>query len=175
MDWTILSKTHRSVLRYVCVHALCNCEIRQTILLSFLDIPNHSAPTSRKQLFRSIPPFFRKERPSREARSWKRQKEKPSLVQQMLNVLDFVQQMLYFPHLFCVGRKATLRDKLNTAGGENGLKREVAQHGLTPLEARFASAQQRLNTSRKQLLRAILENPDDTFFLSSRELTNRYE
>jgi len=46
--------------------------------------------------------------------------------------------------------------------------------GNTPLEERFRSAEGRLNHSRKKLIRAILENPDDTFFLSSRELAKRY-
>src|SRR5215468_3677740 len=45
----------------------------------------------------------------------------------------------------------------------------------TPLEERFRDAEVRLNPSRKELLRAILENPDDTFFLSSRELARKYE
>ena len=47
--------------------------------------------------------------------------------------------------------------------------------GLTPLEARFAKAEPRLNASREKLVRAILDNPDDTFFLSSRELARRYD
>src|SRR5262249_43389358 len=46
--------------------------------------------------------------------------------------------------------------------------------GQTALEARFADAQSGLNPSRKELLRAILENPDDTFFLSSRELARTH-
>jgi DNA-binding MurR/RpiR family transcriptional regulator len=48
------------------------------------------------------------------------------------------------------------------------------QSGSTPLEARFKNAEPHLNASRKRLVRAILENPDDTFFLSSRELARRY-
>jgi DNA-binding MurR/RpiR family transcriptional regulator len=44
----------------------------------------------------------------------------------------------------------------------------------TPLEDRFREAESRLNPSRRKLIRAILENPDDTFFLSSRELAKRY-
>lgn len=44
----------------------------------------------------------------------------------------------------------------------------------TPLEVRFERAGEKLNPSRKELLRAILANPDDTFFLSSRELAKRY-
>jgi DNA-binding MurR/RpiR family transcriptional regulator len=46
--------------------------------------------------------------------------------------------------------------------------------GGTPLEARFRNAEPRLNPSRRKLVRAILENPDDTFFLSSRELARHY-
>jgi DNA-binding MurR/RpiR family transcriptional regulator len=49
-----------------------------------------------------------------------------------------------------------------------------ALSGYTPLETRFRSAEQNLNASRKKLVRAILENPDDIFFLSSRELAKRY-
>jgi DNA-binding MurR/RpiR family transcriptional regulator len=61
------------------------------------------------------------------------------------------------------------------AEGEAGI-RELGklQSGSTPLEARFKSAEPHLNASRKRLIRAILENPDDTFFLSSRELARRY-
>lgn len=47
--------------------------------------------------------------------------------------------------------------------------------GRTPLEARFARSQTKLNKSRKKLLGMILENPGDTFFLSSRELAKRYD
>ncbi len=44
----------------------------------------------------------------------------------------------------------------------------------TTLERRFAAAGGNLNASRRELLRLILENPADTFFLSSRELAKRY-
>ena len=47
--------------------------------------------------------------------------------------------------------------------------------GDTPLEARFRKAQPSLNSSRKELIRAILDNPEDTFFLSSRDLAKRYD
>lgn len=50
-----------------------------------------------------------------------------------------------------------------------------AAPGHTALEARFARSQANLSTSRKRLLRLILENPEDTFFLSSRELAKRYK
>ena len=46
---------------------------------------------------------------------------------------------------------------------------------LTVLEDRFAKAQSGLNPSRRRLLRMILENPEDTYYLSSRELAKRYQ
>jgi DNA-binding MurR/RpiR family transcriptional regulator len=53
--------------------------------------------------------------------------------------------------------------------------RENALPGLTALESRFAKAQSNLNPSRRRLLRMILENPEDTYYLSSRELAKRYQ
>jgi DNA-binding MurR/RpiR family transcriptional regulator len=47
--------------------------------------------------------------------------------------------------------------------------------GRTPLEIRFAKSQAKLSSSRKKMLGMILENPGDTFFLSSRELAKRYD
>jgi DNA-binding MurR/RpiR family transcriptional regulator len=49
---------------------------------------------------------------------------------------------------------------------------------MTPrseIEARFAEAQSRLNAHRRQLVQAILESPGETFFLSSRQLAQRYQ
>lgn len=43
----------------------------------------------------------------------------------------------------------------------------------TPLEVRFA--QSPLNGHRRQLIRAILDNPKEAYFLSSRELARRYD
>src|SRR5207237_2603107 len=48
------------------------------------------------------------------------------------------------------------------------------RQGPTTLERRVASAERKLNPSRRKLLRLILQNPEDTFFLSSRELAKRY-
>ena len=42
------------------------------------------------------------------------------------------------------------------------------------LEARFMKAQTNLSASRQRLLRQILDEPHETFFLSSRELARRY-
>jgi DNA-binding MurR/RpiR family transcriptional regulator len=51
----------------------------------------------------------------------------------------------------------------------------VRSVGRTPLEMRYAKSQAKLSRSRKKLLGMILENPGDTFFLSSRELAKRYD
>ncbi|HEY3929262.1 MAG TPA: MurR/RpiR family transcriptional regulator [Candidatus Koribacter sp.] len=47
--------------------------------------------------------------------------------------------------------------------------------GQTALEARFARMQSELSKSRRGLVRSILENPQDNFFLSSRELAKRHD
>ena len=46
---------------------------------------------------------------------------------------------------------------------------------MTTLETRFADAEPYLSTSRKRLVREILDHPEDTYFLSSRALAKRYE
>ena len=57
------------------------------------------------------------------------------------------------------------------AGRPPGERRQ----GQPTLEQRLAAAGENLNPSRRKLLRLILENTEDTFFLSSRELARRYE
>jgi RpiR family carbohydrate utilization transcriptional regulator len=47
--------------------------------------------------------------------------------------------------------------------------------GQTALETRLARSQPELSPSRKKLVRLILENHEDTFFLSSRALAKRYD
>jgi DNA-binding MurR/RpiR family transcriptional regulator len=47
--------------------------------------------------------------------------------------------------------------------------------GQTVLEERFGRFQDKLSPSRRKLLRTILENPEDAYFLSSREMATRYE
>jgi DNA-binding MurR/RpiR family transcriptional regulator len=42
------------------------------------------------------------------------------------------------------------------------------------LEARFAEGQHRLNERRRRLIQAILDSPDETYYLSSRDLAKRY-
>lgn len=47
--------------------------------------------------------------------------------------------------------------------------------GRTPLGSRFLDAQADLSTSRQRLLRRILDESNETFFLSSREMGRRYD
>ena len=65
---------------------------------------------------------------------------------------------------------ASSRQAVHAAGRANG-----ARKGQTELELRFAYSQESLSPSRRKLLRMILENPEDTYFLSSRELAKRYQ
>lgn len=51
----------------------------------------------------------------------------------------------------------------------------VTADGQTPLEIRFLKAQTNLSGSRQRLLRRILDEPHETYFLSSREMARRYE
>jgi DNA-binding MurR/RpiR family transcriptional regulator len=44
----------------------------------------------------------------------------------------------------------------------------------TSIEQRLADAQSRLNPRRRRIIQAALENPDETFFLSSRALARRH-
>ena len=47
------------------------------------------------------------------------------------------------------------------------------QASATPIEVRFARST--LNGQRRQLIRSILDNPEEAYFLSSRELARRYD
>jgi len=60
----------------------------------------------------------------------------------------------------------------DSIGAVNGLMRPA---GPTALESRIADARGSLSTGRKKLLSMIMENSEDTFFLSSRELGRRYQ
>ena len=67
--------------------------------------------------------------------------------------------------------KKTTNSAVNgTSANDNGL----GEDKKTMLEARFQSAQTNLSASRQRLLRQILTEADETFFLSSRELGRRY-
>lgn len=62
--------------------------------------------------------------------------------------------------------------KKNSASPKPG---NSAGNGRTNLETRFAHSQDQLSPSRRKLLGMILENAEDTYYLSSRELAARYE
>jgi len=62
--------------------------------------------------------------------------------------------------------------KGNASANANGTSNGA--DGLTSLETRFSAAQDDLSTSRQRLLRQILAEPHETFFLSSREMGRRY-
>ena len=50
-----------------------------------------------------------------------------------------------------------------------------ANAARTTIEERLAKASPKLNLSRRKLLTEILDNSEETYFLSSRELAKRYE
>jgi DNA-binding MurR/RpiR family transcriptional regulator len=78
-------------------------------------------------------------------------------------------------------KKVTL-SKENTAeqnnGAANGDEITGSSHmgpdAPTPLELRFIAAQPHLGSSRQRLLRQILDEPHENFYLSSREMGRRY-
>jgi DNA-binding MurR/RpiR family transcriptional regulator len=62
---------------------------------------------------------------------------------------------------------------------KNGTRKSVARTrdgaSTSPLEQRLAKAGSNLNSSRRRLLRQILDNSQDAYFLSSRELARHYD
>src|SRR5689334_10430695 len=62
----------------------------------------------------------------------------------------------------------------SAAMGVNGTITGTAA-STSPLEQRMSQAGANLNSSRRHLLRQILENSQDAYFLSSRELARRYD
>jgi DNA-binding MurR/RpiR family transcriptional regulator len=75
----------------------------------------------------------------------------------------------FFPGAFYMSK--TIINKVDA------LKQDAAASLVvrTPLEERFARASPSLNPSRRKLLLEILENSEDIYFLSSRQLAKRYE
>ena len=88
--------------------------------------------------------------------------------------------MLYsngFPdkaRLFARDAKHTMKPNKNRRTSPPAPRAGVG-NGKTALELRFSRAESSLNPSRRKLLRMILDNPQETFFLSSRELASRYK
>lgn len=62
-----------------------------------------------------------------------------------------------------------------TAGARLSNNGDGRSSWTTPLEDRFAQAESELNSSRRDLIRHILEEAEETCFLSSRELAKRYQ
>jgi len=56
-----------------------------------------------------------------------------------------------------------------------GSHHDGAGAGRTTIEERLAKASPKLNLSRRKLLTEILDNSEETYFLSSRELAKRYD
>lgn len=76
-------------------------------------------------------------------------------------------------------RKAQIQKTNDTTvdaaeNSSNILEGQNAADAQTPLETRFIEAQINLSASRQRLLRQILGKPQETFFLSSREMARRY-
>ncbi len=74
------------------------------------------------------------------------------------------------------GRQIVTRpDEFNVlARGSNGDQEDRESAGLTTLGTRFFNIQADLSSSRQRLLRQILDESNETFFLSSREMGKRY-
>ena len=71
------------------------------------------------------------------------------------------------------------RESIRTSGAEtndgtSSFLARPANGKKSTLEARFLESQENLSTSRQKLLTKILEEADETFFLSSRDLGRRY-
>jgi len=71
------------------------------------------------------------------------------------------------------GNQAALTAKDGTPG-RDGDGRDAIVAGRTPLAARFIQAHSELSSSRQRLLQQILDEANETFFLSSREMGRRY-
>lgn len=68
----------------------------------------------------------------------------------------------------------TRKDNNSLNGGDGRTLNNVAQETQTSLENRFISAHDSLSSSRQRLMRQILAEPQEVFFLSSREMGKRY-
>ena len=66
--------------------------------------------------------------------------------------------------------KSSPRKKARSNTHHNGTRAS-----RTALQSRFAEARSRLGPARQQLIRNILDNCEETCFLSSRELAKRYD
>ncbi|MGI8786226.1 MAG: MurR/RpiR family transcriptional regulator [Pyrinomonadaceae bacterium] len=72
-------------------------------------------------------------------------------------------------------QKTNGREAVETIKNDGDLPQTAATTTQTSLEARFNEAQTNLSASRQRLLQQILDEPHETYFLSSREMARRYE
>src|SRR5215213_6517663 len=72
-------------------------------------------------------------------------------------------------------KRAAPGDVLNTSAVEDGKTGGTAGVRHSPLGARFFDTQAGLSSSRQRLLRQIIDESNETFFLSSREMGRRYK
>ena len=70
-------------------------------------------------------------------------------------------------------RVISVDQKMDQPGGESDAN-GAANGVLTSLGSRFLDSQADLSSSRQRLLRQILDESSETFFLSSREMGRRY-
>jgi DNA-binding MurR/RpiR family transcriptional regulator len=70
--------------------------------------------------------------------------------------------------------KDTQKKNGNQNNGEVKITSIPLSDGQTQLENRFIAAQESLSSSRQKLVKQILDEPQETFFLSSREMGKRY-
>ena len=71
-------------------------------------------------------------------------------------------------------RRSDARDQLGELPIEDGNGDGAAATRHSPLGARFFDTQAELSSSRQRLLRQIIDESNETFFLSSREMGRRY-
>jgi DNA-binding MurR/RpiR family transcriptional regulator len=71
-------------------------------------------------------------------------------------------------------KKITRFETVRRPEGNGSPRVPVGEDGATNLEARFTEAKRHLSSGRQRLLNQILEEADETFFLSSREMASRY-
>ncbi|HEV8487786.1 MAG TPA: MurR/RpiR family transcriptional regulator [Blastocatellia bacterium] len=68
-----------------------------------------------------------------------------------------------------------MSNSMSRRKGRPGVRRDGMKPSPTALQSRFAEAQPRLGPTRQRLIRDILDNCEETCFLSSRELAKRYD
>ncbi len=73
------------------------------------------------------------------------------------------------------GEAMASEEKRSNSESQNNGNLAAGKAWMTTLESRLAQAESSLNNSRNKLLRSILDNAEDNYFLSSRALAKRYD